>query len=441
MDLKNYLFIAFVLLVILFINKKMIREEKRYLNIGMVLTFIVVNFSLRVNYNQYDYFTGLENYIYIPIIIIVMISIYIATIKHQKITLDNVLISIILVTFLFDLYTDKIISYVRFWTLFSTYFAIFIIGLIYKNIQGYQSKKILDMFSYIAIFNGILGILQYITNKKLLIGSFNDDIFYSQGGEYVKRVVGLAATNNSGGNLAAILFAIVFYNFLREKSLRNILALILTSIFSILTLTRIGYFTIIVELILYFIFTKWGSMDRTARKFIIGISSVLVVLVIFYVFREKIIFILFEQRGDTASARGDQFEFVFSNIVRFSMLWLGIGTGQYRYYAFDKLGYWDIDIHSQYINLLVENGVVMLLLFLVFNISIFIRAIKHCDDKLERVFVLSLFVGNIICVNFNPNQYYAINNWLYYLLMYCLVYKRKDASLSIRNDSNMYDAM
>ena len=147
--------------------------------------------------------------------------------------------------------------------------------------------------------------------------------------------------------------------------------------------------------------------------------------IVLVIFGEQIKFVLFEQRGETANSRIDQILFIFNNIVRNSVFWFGIGGGQYRYYSYYYLGYLDLDIHSQYINFLVENGWIICILFLIFNIYLYKMAIKKCDNTLQKAFIISLFCGNFICMNFNPNQYYFVNNCVYYLLMYCFAYKRK----------------
>ncbi|NRT70246.1 O-antigen ligase family protein [Clostridium beijerinckii] len=420
MTLKIF-FSIFLLIPLIFVNKLYFRYQKYYYNISFILIFICFNFYLRTNYLQY--LLDGEEFLYIPIALILMIIIYISTIKIKKITFDNVLIFFILTSFFLNF--NSINNKIKFWSAFFGYFSIFIIGIIYKNIEEYDYKKIIDLFPYVAIYNGALGILQFITNKKLLIGMFNDDIYYQQGGEYVKRVVGIAGTNNAAGNLGAILFAVVCFCYIDRRNKKNFIAVIFTLIFSILTLTRIGYLAMGLELIIYFIFTKWDSFNKIAKKTSIIILGGIFFGIVLIIFGDQIRFILFEQRGSTANSRIEQFTFIFNNIIKYNIFWTGIGPGQYRDYAYYYFGYTDLDIHSQYINLLVENGWVICFIFLIFNIYICRIAIKKCDDALQRSFIIALFVGNLVCMNFNPNQYYIVNNWIYYLLMYCFVYKKK----------------
>ncbi|WP_270568134.1 O-antigen ligase family protein, partial [Clostridium beijerinckii] len=236
--------------------------------------------------------------------------------------------------------------------------GIFLIGIIYKIIYGYNYKKIVDFFSYLAIYNGLLAVAQYITEKKLLIGQFNKDIYFiTETGEQVKRVVGIAITNNAAGNLGCILFAVVLSNYLRTKGKIHLIALMFTSIFSILTLTRIGYIGIGIVIFINFLISKWNSMGALLKRLMVIMIVMTIVGIVVYLFGNEIFYVLFEQRGNTQDARVIQFKFIFNNIIKNNNFWSGIGTGQYEYYTYNFLGYRDIDIHSEYLNILAENGI------------------------------------------------------------------------------------
>ncbi|AGK95885.1 O-antigen ligase family protein [Clostridium pasteurianum] len=430
MSVRNYIILFVLAIIMLIFNNLVYFKNKKYRNVIILLLSICSAMSIKLNYNQS--IMGKDQYLYISLTVLLIAMIAIFTINHytKKISLDNFFMIIFLALIFVPYINNEINDTVRFWLVASVYISIFFIGIIYKNIKGYDYNNITNFFSYIAIYNGLLGIAQFITNKKLLYGQFNDNIYYYQGGEAVKRVVGIAGTNNAGGNLGCILFAIVFFNYVKRKNKINLIALILTSIFSILTLTRIGYLGIIVILCIHFIISKWNSKDKILRKVLTIIIVAIVVGLILAIFGSQIYHILFEQRGDTQDSRGIQFQFLFNNIIKHNSLWNGIGTGQYTFYALYSLGYNDLDIHSQYISILVENGIIMFILFIVLNVYLMIGALKKCDNRTEIAFVISLFFANLIVCNFNPNQYYIVNNLLYYLLMYCFVYKKKIKSLT-----------
>ena len=429
MNLKLLIVIMFFLFSII-LMQTLNRKYYKYTYISMILISICFNFSIRTNYVQN---IGLEDvFVYVPAPLIMMFWVYFAelvfikkTYKNNSIYIDTIIIIAIILTLLVSIMSGKIVNYFKYWNMVFLYITIFLIGAIYKRIGKYDYNKVMNLFVNVAIFNGGLGILQYITNKKMIIGAFNDNIYYRQGGELVKRVVGIAGSNNAGGNLGAILFSIVFFCYLKNKSKKNTIALILTTIFSILTLTRIGYLAIVVEIVIYFVLSNWNSVKKILSKISVALAGLIVVCVILRLWLDKIYYILFEQRGDTANSRNVQFEFIFKNIIEGDIFWSGIGAGQYKHYASNVLGYKDIDIHSQYLNLLCENGWIICFMFLIFNIYLYIKAIKRCDERLQKAFVTALFIGNLICVNFNPNQDYLVNNCLYYLAIYCFVYKDK----------------
>ena len=65
----------------------------------------------------------------------------------------------------------------------------------------------------------------------------------------------------------------------------------------------------------------------------------------------------------------------------------------------------------------------MFINFIVLNVSIFIKMIKRFKNyNLERIFIISLFISNLICSNYNPNQYYLSNNVLYYLIVFVIAF-------------------
>jgi hypothetical protein len=313
----------------------------------------------------------------------------------------------------------------KFCSIVVLYLSIFFIGLMYKSLNEYNLERVLNAFSYMAIFNGILGVLQYITNKKLLIGAFNDNIFYTQGGDSVKRAVGLAFSNNAGGNLGAILFCIVLFNYLRTKKKIHLFAVVINGIFLALTLTRLGYLAAIVEAAIFFLLTKWDSISQIMKKMGLVIGGIVCVLIVALIYGDKIYNTLFTQRGNTEISRAIQYQNVFENIISKDTFWNGIGVGQYKYYSYYNFGILDIDIHSQYISVLAEQGIFIFILFIILNLYILKKALTNAEHKLEKAFIISLFIGNLICCNFNPNEYYIINNLLYYLLMYCYVYNKR----------------
>lgn len=425
MNTKTLIALVIITIIMFILNNSNYFKNKKYKNVIIILFSTCLAISVRINYNQY--IIGTVENIYMPLTLFLIGIISILTINNniKKISLDNILMIIFLSTIFISYASNQIYDVVSFWTIVPTYLSIFFIGFVYKNIQGYEYYNITNFFSYIAIFNGILGIAQFITNKKLLFGQFNGDIYYLQGSELVKRVVGIAGTNNAGGNLGAILFTVVFFNYLKRKNTVNLMALILTSIFSILTLTRIGYLGIIIVLFVNFIMSKWNSMSKIVKKILIVAACAIIVVIIIAAFGDKIYFVLFEQRGNTQDYRKIQLDFIFKNIMKYVGFLSGIGAGQYKYYAYYFIGFKDIDIHSEYLNIMVENGVLMFILFIVLNIYLLVRAFKKCDDKIEQAFIVGLFLANLVCSNFNPNQYYIVNNLLYYLLIYCFVYKKK----------------
>lgn len=425
MTLKSIIILILMFSGILYLNKLFWKKEYNYYNIIMILLFICLGLNIKVGETEALFDQG--NIIYVPVVVFIIAIVAIVRIRFNSINfkLNEFILLVILMSILLSYINGQINDILKFSSIVVLYLSILFIGIMYKNLNEYNSERVLNAFSYIGIFNGILGILQYITNKKLLIGAFNDNIFYTQGGESVKRAVGLAFSNNAGGNLGAILFCIVLFNYLRTKRKIHLFAVVINGIFLALTLTRLGYLAAIVEAAIFFLFSKWDSISKIMKKIWLVLGGICCVSIIALVYGEKIYNTLFVQRGNTEMSRTIQYQNVFENIIFKNTFWNGIGVGQYKYYSYYNFGISDIDIHSQYINVLAEQGIFIFILFIILNLYILKKALTNAEHRLEKAFVLSLFIGNLICCNFNPNEYYLINNLLYYLLMYCYVHNKR----------------
>lgn len=87
----------------------------------------------------------------------------------------------------------------------------------------------------------------------------------------------------------------------------------------------------------------------------------------------------------------------------------------------DVFGKMEIDLHSQYLNVLVEQGIFIFIVFVTFNIILLKKVLNKYKDNLTRCFIWGIFLTSIICFNYNPNQYYMLNNILYYIIMFSLL--------------------
>lgn len=427
--MKSYLIVLISCFLVLIMNRFFLKNKYKYINIILIMLGICSNISIYMNSSQL--IIEEVSYVYIPLVFFIMITIVISisNIQSFKLTFDELILLIILANTLIYWTKEQIYDVAKFLNIFIMYFSIYLISKTYKSLRYIDFDNIRNFINYIAIFNGSLSIVQYITGKKLLPGMFSQSIYYGNGSNIVKRIVGFAGTNNSGGNFSAILFSIVFFNYIKNRKKIDLIALIFTVIFSILTLTRIGYLTIFIELLVYLLFTKWNTIKYILKKVRILIISIFISLLVIISFGQQIYNILFIKRGNTSMWRDIQFNNIFEKIIPNNTFFIGIGPGQYKYYAYYNLGYKDIDIHSQYINILAEQGVFIFILFLILNIFLLLKALKCVEENIEKSFVIGLFLANFVCCNYNPNQYYLINNIFYYLLIYLIIYKNKNIQL------------
>ena len=208
----------------------------------------------------------------------------------------------------------------------------------------------------------------------------------------------------------------------QDKNILNFSLIIADVLFTLFTFTRIAYLAICVELLIFILF----SIEITSIKNIIkNITTCIVALgigIYFYLnYLNEIINIFFLQRGDTQNDRFMQFPIAIKAF--FSTPILGTGHGQYNDYIMSRLGTADnLVIHSQLLNMIVEEGLINFILFAAFNIFLISMLIKKYRKKMELLFILMLFIGNLICINFNPNQTYEINIYIYYFILFGLLF-------------------
>ncbi|PEY45586.1 hypothetical protein CN356_32000, partial [Bacillus cereus] len=125
-------------------------------------------------------------------------------------------------------------------------------------------------------------------------------------------------------------------------------------------------------------------------------------------------------RGETGDYRLYQFEFA-GNLIK-ENLWFGIGAGNFNDIVSIKFNIPQIGIlHSQWLNIIVEQGIISFLLIMIINLIIFLRMIR-VYNKQNLWLPLSLFLGNAIVINANANQYYEINNFIFYFIVCGLLF-------------------
>ncbi|AKR38258.1 O-antigen ligase family protein [Bacillus cereus] len=301
----------------------------------------------------------------------------------------------------------------------TVYCNILLMGFFFNQVRGFslQSMQFFQVVGFFSLFNSILSVIQYIFNRSFLLFSNGASINYTEGLEVVKRVVGVIGASNGAGNLGVILFPILVFNFLKRKNSLNLLVLLLNIVFVILTLTRISYVAILCQVLIIFLIKKSKNKKEFGYKVLFASMVLIGCTLIISLFYSEIFNLLFVSRGGTQEHRFIQFINVFQVIKEnFAM---GIGAGQYTYYASYYLFATDLVVHSQVLNILLEQGIVSFMSFVILNISLLLFTLRNIDDGYKWL-PISLFIGNLITTNFNPNQYYSINIYIYFFIMLSL---------------------
>ncbi|QCX34378.1 O-antigen ligase family protein [Caloramator sp. E03] len=332
---------------------------------------------------------------------------------------------IIILIILFQAILLKIYNTTNYISILTVYINLLLLLLFSYTLSkyNYNIKEIIIPIVIFSFINSILGLIQFKTGKLFI--NFKDQEALIRSYSTVKRVSGFIIGDNGAGNLGAILFPILLYNYNNKKNLINLLVLVLNILFTILTFTRIGYLAIIIEIMIYFLYKNKFNNIKNIILFITKIIIIYFCIICFYKFAyNKFYQILFIDRGDTVTGRFLQFRYALMAFITKPLS--GIGTGQYNEYIVNNLFLFDpCVIHSQLLNTLVEGGLLIFIPFILFNIFIILKLIKKYKMKNEFIYIIMLIIGNLIATNFNPNQYYDINIYIYYTILFLFLFENK----------------
>jgi hypothetical protein len=426
--MKSYIAGAIIIFGIYLCFEENIVKNSFYKEIiEKLLLYIVILCSIfnlvliRVHIGSYNIEIGLLSIIlmiYLYIFFIMYKKQYVKKNSDNKILIMFICLTLINVYILLEPMFLKIYSTESYSLYLFTYLNIelMLIMLLILKRFNYKKKTIISVVSVFSLMNAILGFLQFITGRVLI--NFKDSSQQITQLYVGTRVSGFVIGDNGGGNLGAILFPVVLYKYKKNKNIFNFSLIVADGLFVIFTFTRIAYLAIFFELLVFMLLSaKIGSVKDIMKN----ISTFIVALgvgIYFYLnYLNEIINIFFLQRGDTQNDRFMQFSMAIKTF--FSTPILGTGHGQYNDYAVSKLGIFDdLVIHSQLLNMIVEEGIIVFIVFAIFNICLIYMLIKKYSKKMERVFIIMLFIGNLICINFNPNQTYEINIYMYYFILF-----------------------
>lgn len=310
-----------------------------------------------------------------------------------------------------------------------TYFNIELILIMFIILKrfNYGKKIIINVVSVLSLANAVLGFMQYVTGKFLI--NFKDPDQQLTQLNIGGRISGFVMGDNGGGNFGAMLLPVLLYKYKKDKNIFNLILIFTDILFTLFTFTRIAYLAVFVELAVFYIMSfKVSSIKSIIKKmavFILALSSG----VYFYLnYLTQIMDILYLKRGDTQNDRFTQFSAAVKAFLSTPVF--GTGHGQYNAYVMDKFGIADsMNIHSQLLNILTEDGTMIFTLFCVFNVCLMYMLFKKYNKKAEWKYIIILFIGNIICINFNTNQTYGLNIYTYYFVLFGLLFAKDEIQI------------
>ena len=434
--MKSYIAGTIIILAIYLCFEENIVKNSLYKEITEELLLFIIILCCMFNLILIKLHIGFYNIQIELLSIILLIYLYIFFIMYKKQSIKvsrdkRVLLMLICLTLIniyiflepMFLYIYSVESYSLYLFTYLNIELMLIIFLILKRFN-YRKKAIINVISVFSLMNAILGFLQYITGRILI--NFKDSSQQITQLDVGGRVSGFVIGDNGGGNLGAILLPVLLYKYKKDKNIFNFSLILVDVLFTIFTFTRIAYVAVCVELLVYILLSVKINSIRDIIKNISTFSFVLGVGIYSYLnYFDKIINFLFLQRGDTQEDRFIQFPIAIKAFF-FTPI-LGTGHGQYNDYIMYELSLFDnLVIHSQLLNVIVEEGIINFILFVVFNICLIHMLIKKYNKKMERLFIIMLVIGNLVCINFNPNQTYEINIYIYYFILFGFLFAKDE---------------
>lgn len=339
--------------------------------------------------------------------------------KEKIIKSIILLFLLMIIPLLLQLLYSEIYNYNLFFNNFNLLIDLLLVGIVIYILSknGLKLKQIIIAIVILSMINSVIGFLQYIFNASFLLFSNKSDIIYTEGRNLTKRAIGIVGASNGAGNLAAIFMPILILYFYKYNKIIGFIAIIFNLIFCILTITRIGYLAILIEVILCFLIIRSKDKLHVALKIFFATFLLVISILMIYFFFDNIFKVLFVDRGDTHLSRFYQFENV--KLILSDLPLLGIGAGQYTFSLFANFHIQDIVIHSQLLNVLVEQGIFNFICFITLIVYLTFRGFKQINQKW---FIPILLIGFLIVSNFNPNQYYSIPNFIFFIMLYSAVF-------------------
>lgn len=393
--------------------------------IYLILLSIIVNIS--INFNIYE-----NSNVFIQsltaVLFIYDMFFYNKRTSDESLNIRNMnlCLNIIILYIAFQAAFLKIYNYQLWCCNLVNFINIKLIMLMFCNFKKYEykTKNIVSIIIIFSIINAAVAVLQYKTG--LILVNSKDAASQIRTFSTVKRVSGISGADNAAGTLAVILFPVILYYFDKKKTLTSLAVFLSNILFLIYTFTRIGYVAAVVEVLIYIRYSiNFKSLKSIVSSTLKTFFLSLIMLFLYNKYFDFFYLHIYLERGNTQDDRFIQFAKAMKAFLACPIF--GVGAGQYNDYLLDKLRIFDLHvIHSQLINFLVEEGAVLFIILLFFNIYLLILLIKKYKNRIELKYIIMLFTGNLISSNFNPNQYYALNIYLYYFIMFGLLFSQDE---------------
>jgi len=307
---------------------------------------------------------------------------------------------------------------------FTTDVNIWQIGL---TLLKYIGFPLIAYFSvkYIIKYNiNISYVLSIYIIPNLLVFYYRAFVDYSFQGIFPNFTKGTIWFRPSSFN-SAIIFGIELSSYLcilalTCKNKKFLIAMVILSIYPLVMMKcRSSYFILILFFIYYLIEQKFY------KQLFNVITASFLFLIIYYILQEKMPY-LFTIFSYTGGSYGTRFNSIFNSINNFynqgiTAFLFGEGIGTASIFARVR-GYDVVYVENAFLTLLYESGIIILSLWIIFNIYVFVKSRVNIETRQLTVLIIGILLTNLFSANLTTNTVLLI---YWELIFYDLLKIRK----------------
>ena len=285
---------------------------------------------------------------------------------------------------------------------------------------------------YAIAFTLVIAIWEIVTDNHLPISVQGSDLSMNTGEEIIKRQFASVTFGNYNSYVTFLCFSLpfVFYRIisiqkLNVRKLIDILVVLLASIVILFNASRGGLLCLCLMFAIYFI-----TLPKNKNSFLIIVFVLAISVLALYYFGEDILRTIIARSVDGNLFQGSSRFIIWKVALQtFSdTLFLGTGVGGLRPWM-TRFANGGINVpHNMLLEILVQFGLIISLVFIIFLIKLLIRAMNEHDSSIQKMLYISFISFPFASI---INSTYLLSPWLYAFFASIIIFQ--DSRQSCRN--------